>query len=139
MKGLAADFARSQLEDDVLLSSEAGKYITKVDCGGGPQREEAQFAKHLPECGFVVQAIGFTNEVLPELSRDKVPLGEIRFDHENGGFVDENDRRVKGLFGAGVAFPERVVDPAGNVEFAVGFWKFMRFAQRVVPGWLMID
>jgi hypothetical protein len=37
---------------------------------------------------------------------------------------------IPGLFGAGIAFPERVVDPHGNEEYAVGFWKFMKFAQN---------
>jgi hypothetical protein len=32
--------------------------------------------------------------------------------------------------------PNRVVDPHGNEEYAVGFWKFMKFLKRVVPSWL---
>jgi hypothetical protein len=28
-----------------------------------------------------------------------------------------------------------VVDPEGNVEFAVGLYKFMNYLKRVVPNW----
>lgn len=134
LKGQAANFARQQLEDEVLPTSEAGRYITKIDCSAG--KEAAQFQTHLPDCGFVVQAVGFTNDPLPELSRDGAPLGKPKFDHETGTFYDQDGKLVKGLFGAGIAFPERVVDPYGNVEMAVGFWKFMKFAQRVCPQWI---
>jgi len=49
----------------------------------------------------------------------------------------EDGRKVlPGLFGAGIAWPERVTDPHGNVEMAVGFWKFMRYVRRVVPSWV---
>ena len=35
--------------------------------------------------------------------------------------------KIAGLFGADIAFPERVVDPEGNVEYAVGLWTFVKF------------
>ncbi|RMJ26320.1 hypothetical protein PHISP_02806 [Aspergillus sp. HF37] len=134
LKGLAAEFARTQLEDEALPTSDAGRYITKVDCSAG--KETAQFQTHLPACQFVVQAVGFRNDPLPQLSRDGHPLGEPQFDHESGTFSDARGGALPGLFGAGIAFPERVVDPYGNVEMAVGFWKFMRFVQRVCPLWV---
>jgi hypothetical protein len=57
------------------------------------------------------------------------------FDYESGGFVDGEGRVLRGLYGAGIAFPERVVDPYGNVEYAVGLYKFMKFVKRVCPMW----
>ena len=132
LKGSVADFARQQLEDDKLPHSEAGQFITKVDCGGG--QEQAQFERHLPSCSHVVQAIGFTRDPLPELSINGFSL-EPEFDPVSGGFRDGNGRAVRGLYGAGIAFPERVVDPYGNVEHAVGFFKFMNFLKRVCPQW----
>lgn len=135
LKGLAAEFARTQLEDEALPTSDAGRYISKIDCSAG--KETAQFQTHLPVCQFVVQAVGFRNDPLPQLLRDGHPLvGEPQFDHESGTFSDARGRPLPGLFGAGIAFPERVVDPYGNVEMAVGFWKFMRFVQRVCPLWI---
>jgi len=43
---------------------------------------------------------------------------------------------VSGLYGAGIAFPEKVLDPEKNVEYAVGLFKFMKYLQRVVPAWI---
>ena len=137
LKGEAADFARHQLEDEALPKSEAGRFITKIDCGGGADREKAQMAAHLPSCSHIVQAIGFTPNALPELSINGHLLENPEFNNESGGFhVKENGRVVRGLFGAGIAFPERVVDPHGNVEYAVGLWKFMNFLKRVTPEWV---
>lgn len=133
LKGLAADFARQQLEDEVLPTSEAGRFITKVDCSSG--KEMAQFKLQLPFCTHIAQAIGFTRDPLPELSVNGSPL-QPDFDHETGGFYDQRGRLVKGLYGAGIAFPERTVDPHGNVEYAVGFFKFMKFIKRVCPQWV---
>ncbi|PYH99503.1 hypothetical protein BO71DRAFT_405289 [Aspergillus ellipticus CBS 707.79] len=132
LKGHAADFARQQLEDGKLAESEAGRFITKVDCGGG--QEQAQYERHLPSCSYLVQAVGFTRDPLPELSVNGLLL-EPEFDSASGGFRDGNGRAVRGLYGAGIAFPERVVDPYGNVEHAVGFFKFMKYLKRVSPQW----
>lgn len=133
LKGLAADFARTQLEDDKLPTSDAGKFITKIDCSAG--KESAQFNAHLPSCSHIVQAVGFTPDPLPQLSVDGRPIAPTT-DNESGSFYDQDGGLVKGLYGAGIAFPERVVDPYGNVEFAVGFFKFMNFAKRVCPVWM---
>ncbi|OJJ71568.1 hypothetical protein ASPBRDRAFT_151965 [Aspergillus brasiliensis CBS 101740] len=133
LKGSAADFARQQLEDDKLPHSEAGRFITKVYCGGN--QEQAQYERHLPSCSYLVQAVGFTRDPLPELSINGSAL-EPEFDPVSGGFRDSNGRVVRGLYGAGIAFPERVVDPHGNVEYAVGFFKFMNFLKRVCPQWV---
>ncbi|RAH70834.1 uncharacterized protein BO66DRAFT_437788 [Aspergillus aculeatinus CBS 121060] len=132
LKGHAADFARQQLEDDKLPQSDAGRFITKVDCGGG--QESAQYQRVLPSCTHIVQAVGFTRDPLPELSVNGRPL-EPDFDSVSGGFYDPDGRIVRGLYGAGIAFPERVVDPYGNVEHAVGFFKFMKYVKRVTPLW----
>lgn len=137
LKGMAADFARQQLEDAALAKSEAGRFISKVDCSGGPKREKEQMAAHLPLCSHLVQAVGFTRDPLPELSIDGYALDKPQFDHDSGGFMTESGRAVRGLFGAGIAFPERVVDPHGNVEYAVGLWKFMRFLKKVTPQWVV--
>ncbi|KAJ5092181.1 hypothetical protein NUU61_007051 [Penicillium alfredii] len=135
LKGLAADFARSQLEDDRLPSSPAGEIITKIDCAGGSAAESAQYRAHLPACSYIVHAVGFTRDPLPKLVSGGAPLA-MEFDHETGKFHEHGDGPViPGLYGAGIAFPERVVDPHGNVEYVVGFFKFMKFLKRVCPSW----
>ncbi|KAA8642229.1 hypothetical protein EYZ11_009013 [Aspergillus tanneri] len=132
LKGLAADFARQQLEDEMLPQSEAGQFVTKVDCGR--DQEAAQYERHLPSCSHLVQAIGFTRDPLPELSVNGHALVP-EYDSETGNFHDHQGRVISGLHGAGIAFPEQVTDPHGNVEHAVGFWKFMRFIKRACPQW----
>lgn len=69
------------------------------------------------------------------MERNGKPILPI-YDNTTGGFADEKGEKVEGLFGAGIAWPERVVDPEGNIEHAVGLWKFMSYLQRVVPNWL---
>jgi len=135
LKGLAADFARSQLEDDRLSTSPAGQVLSKVDCAGGEARELEMYHQHLPSCSHIVHAVGFTRDPLPQLAKNGRALA-LEFDHESGKFHERGDGPViPGLFGAGIAFPERVVDPYGNVEYAVGFFKFMKFLKRVTPFW----
>ncbi|KAK8061937.1 monooxygenase AgnR1 [Apiospora phragmitis] len=134
LKGLAAEFGRQYLEGDQLARSGAGDVITRVDCSGGAEQERAEFLRELPRCDHVVQAVGFARNGLPEMETD------VEFDNTTGGFVDHaTGEPVPGLFGAGIAFPERVTDKAGNVEYAVGFFKFMKFLKRVVPSWVGID
>ncbi|KAK7985658.1 monooxygenase AgnR1 [Apiospora saccharicola] len=134
LKGLAAEFGRQYLEGDQLAKSGAGEIITRVDCSGGAEQEKAAFLRELPQCDHVVQAVGFARNELPEMET------EVEFDNITGGFVDRaTGQKVPGLFGAGIAFPEKVTDKAGNVEYAVGFFKFMKFLKRVVPSWMGID
>ncbi|KAK3335625.1 pyridine nucleotide-disulfide oxidoreductase-domain-containing protein [Cercophora scortea] len=134
LKGDAAKFAREQLDGDALKTSPAGRVITRVDCSGGAEREQKALAAELPECEYVVQAVGFSRDPLPRMES----VGEgVVFDHVTGGFTDATTgEKVEGLFGAGIAFPEKTVDPEGNVEYAVGFMKFMRFLKKVVPAWV---
>ena len=133
LKGQAADFARAQLEDDKLPYSPAGQVIQKVDTGS---HEKQKYAQLLPTCSHIVHAVGFAPNTPPMLTRNGRPLGRISYDHLTGDFVDEKGEQVKGLFGAGIAYPERVTDNAGNVEYSVGLWKFMKYLKRVVPQWI---
>ncbi|KAH8673340.1 pyridine nucleotide-disulfide oxidoreductase-domain-containing protein [Xylariales sp. PMI_506] len=131
LKGEAAKYARENLDGDKLLTSDAGKVITRVDCSGGDEQEKEAMLRELPGCDYVVEAIGFTRDPLPAMNR------EIQFDHDTGGFVEpKTGKAVTGLYGCGIAFPERVVDKAGNRELAVGFFKFMKFLDRVLPAWV---
>lgn len=131
LKGDAAQFARQQLDGANLDTSDAGKVITRVDCSGGVEKEKEAMERELPTCDYVVQAVGFTRDELPLMKED------LQFNHETGGFTDaKSGKELPGLFGAGIAFPQRVVDPEGNVEHAVGFFKFMKFLKKVVPEWV---
>ncbi|CAJ2512049.1 Uu.00g076740.m01.CDS01 [Anthostomella pinea] len=145
LKGQAADWARQNLDEETFQSSLVSKIITKHWTTGN---EDQVYRAELPDCTHIIQAVGYNRNPLPDLQiveRDTTitkPL-HVEFDHVTGRFFKSSDSRSKTdreyvprLFGAGIAFPERVTDPHGNVEYAVGFWKFMRFAKKVVPEWM---
>lgn len=130
LKGRSASFAREHLEDDRLKQSPVGEVIEKIDCATG---EDDAYRSRLPACTHLVQAIGYTADPVPCLQADGQPLGKLLYDNCTGLFQDAQGSRIPGLCGAGIAFPEKVVDRAGNTEYAVGFWKFMNYLRRVVP------
>ncbi|KAK1758184.1 pyridine nucleotide-disulfide oxidoreductase-domain-containing protein [Echria macrotheca] len=132
LKGTAAVFARTELDGNKLLTSEAGKIITRIDCSGGLEKEAATIRSRGLGCQYIIPAIGFTPRPIPGFASNNKPL----FNHRTGAFEDHAGGLIKGLYGAGIAFPEQVTDPAGHTEYAVGFWKFMRFLRRVVPEWV---
>ncbi|KAI0102382.1 hypothetical protein GGR51DRAFT_288782 [Nemania sp. FL0031] len=145
LKGQAADWARQNLDTKTFPNSPVSKVISKVWTAG---REEESYKAELPECTHIVQAVGYARKPLPSLEIIRKDRGvaeplEVEYDDLTGRFYEkdsskaQNERKyVPGLFGAGIAFPERVTDPHGNVEHAVGFWKFMKFVKKVVPNWV---
>lgn len=132
LKGAVATWAKDNLEESVLPRSDVSKYLEKVFTH--KEREQEYYEKHLPECTHVIQAIGYRNNPLPKLENEGGSL-DVKYDNTTAGFTDQNGKVVKGLYGAGIAFPERVTDPEKNVEHAVGLWKFMKYLKRVVPEW----
>lgn len=133
LKGEVATWARENLEEEVLASSSVSSHLVKVATSHGNEAET--YKRELAECTHVCQAIGYKPDKLPELrvqGRTVTP----RFENATGSFVNaESGERIPGLFGAGIAFPQRVTDPEGNVEYAVGLFKFMNFLKKVVPEW----
>lgn len=145
LKGEAATFARENLEPETIEHSDVGKYLDVVRYPAG--QEEQVFREKLQDVDYYVQAIGYSPDQIPALSTTAGQAIEPVYDHENGSFTystssssdagkQGESKMLPGLFGAGIAYPERVTDPHGNVEMAVGFWKFMRYIKRVVPGWV---
>ncbi|KAI1266376.1 hypothetical protein F5Y18DRAFT_383422 [Xylariaceae sp. FL1019] len=141
LKGQAADWARDNLDENTFSKSPVSDYVTKVWTAG---REDEAYKAELPECTHIVQAVGYARNPLPQLQiapksgGPSKPL-EVEYDNMSGRFFDKagpKQEHIPGLFGAGIAFPERVTDPRGNVEYAVGFWKFMKFIKKVVPNWV---
>jgi hypothetical protein len=132
LKGAVATWAKENLEEDKLPSSPVSQYLEKVTTSR--EKEQEVYAKHLPSCTHVVQAIGFHRNEAPIIEKDGRKI-EIEYDNRKGGFVGKDGEIIRGLYGAGIAWPERVVDPEGNVEFAVGLYKFMNYLKRVVPNW----
>lgn len=90
--------------------------------------------QHLTKCTHVIQAVGFHPNEIPRLKRGGKEL-DVSYNNRTAEFMDEEGRKIPGLYGAGIAWPEKVVDPEGNVEYAVGLLKFMTYLKRVVPDW----
>lgn len=133
LKGEVATWAKDNLEEDKLPSSLVSRHLEKISTTKGD--EEEVYKRELADCTHVVQAIGYKVEPLPSLSVEGKAI-EPKFDNVSAAFTDaKTGTTVKGLYGAGIAFPERVVDPEGNTEYAVGLFKFMKFLKRVVPEW----
>ena len=145
LKGQAAEWAHQNLDDEAFPTSPVNKVIRKVWTSG---REAEAYREEFPGCTHIVQAVGYARNPLPRLEviekdgKAAEPL-QVEYDNLNGRFYKLEGSKsgpernfVPGLFGAGIAFPERVTDPHGNVEHAVGFWKFMKFVKKVVPDWV---
>merc|ERR1712070_228837 len=142
LKGEAAVWAKENLEPEVFPQSPVSQYVEAISYDKGKEREV--FEQHLPGSNFVVQAIGYTRDPIPALTTKDGKNIEASYDHETGHFNYAKEStggsfgdvaKLPGTYGAGIAWPERVKDPYGNVEYAVGFFKFMKFVKRVSPQW----
>jgi hypothetical protein len=116
LKGEAAEWARNEMSrlERVKLTD-----------------EPAVYAKWLPECTHLVWAIGYERNTLPvirDLSGGNVMVGD--YDPEQR-LLDTDGKVICNLYGLGIAFPERVIDPSGEQEQAVGLWKFMHTTKKL--------
>ena len=142
LKGEAAVWAKENLEPEAFNFSPVSKYIDAISYAKG--EEQAMFEQHLPGTDLVIQAIGYSRDSVPTLKTSMGKEITPHYDHEKGSFsyVEESEcgsigdlAKLPGVYGAGIAFPERVTDPHGNVEYAVGFMKFMKYIKKVSPEW----
>jgi thioredoxin reductase len=132
LKGIAADWAR-----EVLAAKDLPPRLRRVDLRADGRQEKQIYDAELKDCTHLVSAIGYEMNSLPKIQVDGSEV-EPEFDPLTGKFfcVKGGQEYLDGLFGAGIAYPERVTDRIGNVESAVGWFKFMKFVKRVVPDWL---
>jgi cation diffusion facilitator CzcD-associated flavoprotein CzcO len=113
LKGRAADWARENID---------GVYPDRLErC----LVASPAFDDKLAACDRVVYTVGFERRALPETSQ----WGQLDYNPNNGILAP-------GLFGLGIAFPERAVDRYGYVEYRVGLKKFMDYLDAVLPLWL---
>lgn len=137
LKGEAATWARSNLEPDTSHQSLVGNLITRIVYD--KHTEGQTYAHHLPGADFMIQAIGYKQNPLPVIrtaSTGKQIMPE--FDHMTGAFLCSEDigTKIPGLYGAGIAFPARVVDPKyGHTEMSIGFPAFMRAIKMWIDAW----
>lgn len=151
LKGETAIWARQNLEGEGWDNGDVKSVVEKIFIAGR-EEEEAAYEKHLgPDAAQLVtrvcEAIGFKQSALPSLSLRKTgedgeiwrrDVGAVHGDGRTGQIVEvtrKGEKALPGLRGIGIAWPERVTDPEGNVESAVGMWKFMKYLTKVVPEW----
>lgn len=113
LKGRAADWARENI-DGVYPDRLERCWVSSPD-----------FEEKLAACDRVVYTVGFERRALPETKQ----WGQLDYNRSNGIMAP-------GLFGLGVAFPERSTDRYGYVEYRVGLKKFMDHLDEVLPLWL---
>lgn len=80
----------------------------------------------LPICDKIIYACGFERNDLPQ--NDNTTPYEC-YDCTNGSIAP-------GLFGIGIAFPEKWEDPHGNIEYGIGIPDFMEYVQDSLPSWM---
>ncbi|KAG9712508.1 hypothetical protein KCU73_g16835, partial [Aureobasidium melanogenum] len=111
LKGAAAAWAKENLEPEKFESSPVSKFITKV--AYEKENETQTYEKHLPGCSRYVQAIGYSRDPLPGLKDAAGSDITYNYQPDTGAFKNVDGKQIPGLFGAGIAWPERVTDPEG--------------------------
>ncbi len=114
LKGKAADWAKKHID------GACPDRIERVLCNSDSMQEK------LMECTKVIYAIGFEPNSTITIHPFDYPLE----------YNDTNGIIAPGLFGFGIAYPNKVTDPLGNIEHAVGLWKFMQHINRCLPIWM---
>lgn len=115
----------------------------------------------IPSPKFLIQAIGYMKNPIPTLSiiipkdhsnaknaNEKIEILNPVFDHDRGIFLHTpptnttpqnemlKNRQIPGLYGAGIAFPQKILDKKYlHEEMNVGFMKFMKAVKGWVGGW----
>jgi len=118
------------LYDDTGLKGETAEWVRhNLSKRTHPKVEryianDSNIENYLCLCNKVIYAIGFTQH-LPLAAN----IDFRQYDTTNGIIAP-------GLFGAGIGFPKKFIDPNGNVELSVGLFKFMRDLKIMLPIWL---
>lgn len=112
LKGQAAHWARENI-DGIWPNNLERYHIT-----------DPHFKTLLASCNKVVYTVGFEQRTPIESPQ----MNEITYNDRNGIIAP-------GLFGLGIAFPEKIEDRFGNEEYNVGLWKFMNYLNNILPLW----
>ena len=118
LKGIAATWAKKNLEI-------ASDVISRINID-----DKELFMSNLRNCNKVVYAVGYEHNKLPIIVINDEKILPM-YNSSNGCFeMESNGTSVKGLFGCGIAFPEKITDKYG-CELSVGMWKFMKRASQI--------
>jgi len=81
----------------------------------------------------VIYAVGYQRNPLPKIIHSNTELSHNSLDYNSSGQLSSSPGRlIDGLYGFGIAFPERVKDLDGADELAVGLWKFMKYIKKSI-------
>lgn len=119
LKGEVAEWAKKEVDTGNLEKEGIVTRICVKDASLDAQMKLWQ------GCTKLIQAVGFNRNALPKIVVNGEELVDVEYDPLTAKIAE-------GLFGYGIAFPERTTDPYGNRELAVGLWKFMKYARATV-------
>lgn len=130
LKGIAAEWAKEYLEENKL------PFLNRIMLNDSSKELEI-YQKELKDCTKLIFAIGYERNPLPKIFFEEKQCSDKDIDYDKlNGQIELNDNGVRkpleGLFGYGIAFPEKIIDPHGNQEYSVGLWKFMRYIKSVI-------
>ncbi len=112
LKGVAARWSRENLH---------GPYPAKlIRCHAPDNLPESVFH----DCDQIVYATGFESRFMASETTD------IRQYNSSNGII------APGLYGLGIAYPEKTTDRFGYCELSVGLYKFLTYINKIFPLWL---
>ncbi|WVW81108.1 hypothetical protein I302_103099 [Kwoniella bestiolae CBS 10118] len=130
LKGDTADWSKDHMDNP---STDVREVIEQVDIS---HNAEEVYKKRLGECTHLIYAVGYEANPYPRITIDgkEVKQDDLTFDQQTSEF-SLSGKKVKGLYGLGIAHPERSHDPEGNEENNVGLAKFFKFGETCQELW----
>ncbi|WWC65468.1 uncharacterized protein I303_108086 [Kwoniella dejecticola CBS 10117] len=136
LKGDTADWSKIYMEDQPNGQTKGDKGETVIEQIDISKNEKEIYGKRLKECTHLIYAIGYQPNPYPTLFVDgkEIKQDDLEFDQDTSEF-SLNGQKVRGLYGLGIAHPEKTEDPEGKVESAVGLAKFFAFGDKNKDRW----
>jgi alpha-1,3/alpha-1,6-mannosyltransferase len=133
LKGEVSEWVRTNLVDcdsDASSIECLDGMVGRINLSSYPNEKEAYAVN---KCDVMISAIGYERNPLPTIVYDGIELlSNKNFDYDDKGFIHVDGKRLEGLQGCGIAFPQRVLDVDGTPELSVGFWKFIRYIDQII-------
>ncbi|WWC98804.1 hypothetical protein V866_005697 [Kwoniella sp. B9012] len=130
LKGDTAEWSKQHMDNP---SEEVQEVIEQIDISSN---EEEVYRDRLKECTHLIYAIGYQPNPYPKMVIDGkgIKQDELIFDQDSSEFRIDG-KKVNGLYGLGIAHPEKSQDPEGHEENNVGLAKFFKFAEKNQELW----
>ena len=127
LKGETAEWARSWVHlPPEELAAKFNNKLVRIQTGQGLSQPFDNWK--IDKC---VYAIGYERNRLPAIVYANAQVDSDAIDYTATGQLRTGEiAAIEGLYGFGIAFPERVKDLDGSDEMAVGLWKFMRHIKK---------